>query len=62
MSYITREDYAMFALMGILANPVRHPPREGQTQIWQETVAREAFDIADAMIFQARVRDGEGSA
>ena len=44
-----REYFAAHALQGMLAHSTRYRPREGAPENWHDAIAKEAFEIADAM-------------
>lgn len=48
--YMSREGWAAFAMQGMLAHPQRYQPRPGDPENWHEAIAKEAFEIADAMM------------
>ncbi len=45
-----RNNFAASALTGMLAHPTRYKPRPGDPENWHEAIAKESFEIADAMI------------
>lgn len=44
-----RDDNARAAVRGMLAHPKRYKPRDGATGNWHDAIAKEAYEIADAM-------------
>lgn len=45
-----RDWFAGQALTGMLAHGTRYRPRPGDPENWHEAIAKEAFEIADAML------------
>lgn len=49
--FTKREEYAKSALQGMLAHPTRYQiPDRFIPSTWHDAIAREAFELADAMI------------
>ena len=49
-----QKDYAAVALLGMLSHPTRYRPRdEDKFRHWHDAIAKEAFDIAEAMADEA---------
>lgn len=49
-----RDAIAIYALQGMLAHATRYKPRPGDPENWHDAIAKEAYEIADAMM---RARD-----
>ena len=45
-----RDRVAVNALNGMLAHSTRYRPREGEGYPWHLSIAKEAYEIADAML------------
>ena len=43
------DDFAEVALAGMLAHPKRYQPRAGDPSNWHDAIAKEAYEIAEAM-------------
>ena len=50
MSQVDREMYAAFAMQGMLAHATRYRPPGNYKGHWHDFLAKEAFEIADAMV------------
>lgn len=44
-----RDENARAAMQGMLANSTRYKPRPGDPSNWHDALAKEAFEIAEAM-------------
>jgi len=47
-----RDEIAKAALNGMLAHPKRYKPRPGDPANWHAAIAKEAYEIADAMLVE----------
>jgi hypothetical protein len=45
-----RDEIAIEALNGMLAHSTRYKPREGAYVDWHYSIAKEAYELADAML------------
>lgn len=45
-----RDNFAASALTGMLAHTKRYMQRDGDPENWHDAIAKEAYEIADAMI------------
>lgn len=45
-----REYFASQALLGMLAHSTRYKPRDGDPANWHDAIAKEAYELADAML------------
>ena len=45
--------FAAFALQGMLAHQKRYKPRPNDPQDWHKAIAKEAFEIGEAMIHES---------
>lgn len=48
------QEYAARAMQGMLAHQKRYEPRPNDPHDWHQALAKEAFEIADAMLAASR--------